>query len=497
MKRDDPHTGTRRDFLKVVGASAVTYASPVSSKDVGIAKSSADKPGDTVHEEARDVPIAHRCDICVVGGGSAGVFAAVRAARLGAKVALAENNGFFGGVATAAKVNIWHSKYDTVGKRQIIGGLTVEIIERLAKRNAVDLYNHNESRYAVFNTFEMMIELDELVREHRSIRPFLHTRFVAAVAQGGAMTHAIIEDKSGRRAIEAKYFIDATGDGDVIARMGLPFTRNDDLQPPTTCVFIHGLDEVEEQNPDFSLGQAVYDPRYPNALKRSFLWSSQAIGSPGTRMVAGTRVHGADCSDADQLTRAEMEGRRQARAIRDIVHDNFKKGQNVSIAGLSSYIGVRETRHATCLHRLTEKEVLEGIRFSDAIANGSYRVDVHHSNKAGLTFRYLDGTEVYSVPGRKPVKGRWREPRDNDPTFYQIPYRSLVPRGSENVLVTGRLLDADRGAFGATRVMVNGNQTGEAVGTACYLALNGGTNVADVNPEKLRQTLADGGSVVI
>jgi hypothetical protein len=131
------------------------------------------------------------------------------------------------------------------------------------------------------------------------------------------------------------------------------------------------------------------------------------------------------------------------------------------------------------------------------VANGSYRVDVHHSNKPGLTFRYLDGTEVYSVPGRKPIGGRWREPRDKDPTFYQIPYRSLVPRGSKNVLVTGRLVDADRGAFGAVRVMVNGNQTGEAVGTASYLAMNSGVDVADVDTAKLRRTLAEGGSVII
>jgi len=491
--------GTRRDFLRTMGlGTASLVRSGRESRAARPGRSSAREEGaDVIREEPRDVPIVHRCDICVIGGGSAGVFAAVRAARLGAKVALVENNGFFGGVATAAKVNVWHSKYDTIGKRQIIGGLTIEVIERLKKRDAVVVYKPNESKYAVFNTFEMMIELDELIRGHPSIRPFLHTRFVAAVGHEGRMTHAIIEDKSGRRAIGAKYVIDATGDGDVIARMGLPFTKNDDLQPPTMCVFIHGLDEVEKQNPGFELSQAAYDPKYAKALKRSFLWYSRAVGAPGTRMIAGTRVHGADCSDADELTAAEMEGRRPARAIRDIVRDNFKGGQHASLVGLSSYIGVRETRHTTCLHRLTEKEVLEGVRFPDAVANGSYRVDVHHSNKPGLTFRYLDGTEVYSVPGKQPVKRRWREQRAKDPTFYQIPYRSLVPRGSKNVLVTGRLLDADRGAFGAARVMVNGNQTGEAVGTACYLAMDSGVDVADVDTGKLRQTLAKGGSVII
>jgi hypothetical protein len=451
-----------------------------------------------IRESARETPIVHKCDICVVGGSCTGVFAAVRAARLGASVALVENSGFFGGVATAGLVNIWHSIYDTVGELKIIGGLTVEVVERLCKRDAVALYEPpNESKYAVLNSAELMVELDELIRGHPTIRPFLHTRFVTPIAEQGRMTAALVEDKSGRRAIQARYFIDATGDGDVIARLDLPFTRQNDLQPPTTCAHVSGLDTVAAANPGFELSRAVHDPQYPNALKQGFLWHSEVVGLPDARMIAGTRVHNADCSDADQLTRAEMEGRRQARAIRDIVHDHYAGGEAVSLIALSSTIGIRETRHATCLHRLTEREVLDGVRFPDAIANGSYRVDVHHSEKAGLTFRYLDGTERYVVPGQPAVLGRWREVRETDPTFYQIPYRSLVPQGTRNVLVAGRLVDADRGAYGAIRVMVNCNQTGEAAGVACALALQGNLDVADVDPGQLRSTLTEGGSLVL
>lgn len=164
---------------------------------------------------------------------------------------------------------------------------------------------------------------------------------------------------------------------------------------------------------------------------------------------------------------------------------------------LPAYIGIRETRHATCLHRLTENEVLTGVRFADAIANGSYRVDVHHSEKAGFTFRYLDGREIYIVPGQPNVEGRWRSEQDVDPTFYQIPYRCLVPQGAENVLIAGRLVDADRGAYGAVRVMVNCNQTGEAAGTAAYLALDAGRVVSEVDKIELRRTLRDNGAVII
>ena len=456
----------------------------------------------TIHEE-NTINVIHTADVCVLGGSCTGVFAAVRAAQAGLSVAIVENNAFFGGVATAGLVNIWHSLWDTENKRQIIGGLTHETVQRLKRRDAADVLEPNEHLYAVLNTAELACELDELIREQRApdgtprIRPFLHARFAAPHVEDGRMTAAIIEDKSGRRAIRAPYFIDATGDGDVIARLGLPFTLNDDPQPPTVCCYLTGLDEVIRRNPGFDLQRAAHDPRFPNALKQGTLWSSRVPGAHQIAMVAGTRAHGADCSDADQLTGAEMECRRQARAIRDILRGNFAGGEDVSVAAVSSYIGIRESRHATCLHRLTETEVLEGVRFPDAIANGSYRVDVHHSNRAGITFRYLDGSEVYSSPEQPWVKGRWRDERAVNPTFYQIPYRSLVPDGAKNVLAAGRLIDADRGAYGAIRVMVNCNQTGEAAGLACALALDAGADVAEIDTARLREQLVRQGAIVI
>jgi hypothetical protein len=131
------------------------------------------------------------------------------------------------------------------------------------------------------------------------------------------------------------------------------------------------------------------------------------------------------------------------------------------------------------------------------VANGTYRVDIHHSEKPGETFRYLDGREEYIVPNGPTKVGRWRPAAAESPTFYQIPFRSLVPRGARNVLVAGRLLDADRGAFGAVRVMVNCNQMGQAAGTAAYVALGGGLDVADVPPARLRSLLAEQGAIVV
>jgi len=452
---------------------------------------------DTIHESARQVPVAAEVDLCVVGGSCTGLFAAVSAARLGARVAIIESNGFFGGSATASLVSVWHSLYDTTEERRIIAGLSQEMIERLGRRRAVHLYTPaNGPSHTVLNTEELKVELDQLAAE-AGIQPFLHAQFAAPVVEDGRLTAVIFEDKSGRRAVRGSHFIDATGDGDLIARAELPWYKPDHLQPPTTCAIIRGLGGIKQRHPDFDLTHVAFDPAYPQALQRGFLWSARVPGSQDDTMVAGTRLFGVDSTDADQLTSAEIEGRRQVRAICDILRENFLEDEAVPLVALPTRIGLRESRHARCLHQLTEAELLRGHRFPDAIANGTYRVDIHHMDKPGITFRYLDGREEYSVPGRPTEVGRWPEDGAERATFYQIPYASLVPQGSTNVLAAGRLVDADQGAYGAVRVMVTCNQTGEAAGTAAYLALNGGIGVADVDAQQLRSAMAAAGSIII
>jgi len=446
----------------------------------------------TVHEPARDVPVADEVDVLVVGGGATGVFAAVAAARLGARTAVIERQGFFGGTATAGLVAIWHGLHDTTGERQIIGGLTSQIIERLRARGAV----HERSDSFTLNTEELKIELDRLVLD-AGVRPFLNAWYAGAVVEDGRPVAALIQDKSGRRAVRARCFVDAGGDGDLIRDLGLPSETWEDLQPPTTCARFSGLREALADEPGLSLESAVFNEETRGRLPLGFLWSAGLPGFPDNVMVAGTRVPRADCSDADQLTRAEIEGRRQVRVIHDILRERLPGGRDVALDALPASIGVRETRHARCLHTITEAELLGGARFPDAIANGTYRVDIHHSDRPGLTFRYLDGRETYHVPGRPTVEGRWREPTGDDPTFYQVPYRCLVPQGAPNVLAAGRLVDADRGAYGALRVMVNCNQFGEAAGTAAALAVQADADVASVDVGRLRQALSDGGAIVI
>lgn len=444
-----------------------------------------------VKEPAQDVPVVDEFDLCVIGGSCTGVFAAVTAARMGLKVALIEMQGYFGGVSTARLVNVWHSVWDEPGDKQIIGGLSVEFLERLRKRNAlIDLGGGRPAWQFCFNPAEMILELDEVIREHAQIRPFLHARFVRPIlAEAGVIDAVIIEDKSGRRAIRARQFIDASGDSDLVKRAGGRVEKEDCLQPPTTPFVVSGLAAIREANPDFVLKDDVFDPKYPEALPPGFLWESTVPGCPDLAAVFGTRVHNVDCGDADQLTFAEMEGRRQVRSMMDLIRNHFKEGHKIGLAALPAHIGVRETTRAVCEYRLTEEDVLYGRRFPDAIANGSYRVDIHSSDGAGITLRYLHGLQQVISPGKAVENSRWREEIPENPTFYQIPYRSLVPVNFANLWVAGRIIGTDKGAFGAIRVVINCAQTGEAAGMAAALANRHAVTADAVDPAEIRSQL--------
>ncbi|MBD3267174.1 FAD-dependent oxidoreductase [bacterium] len=471
----------RRDFMKT---SALSGSLMLATTRQGSAKAN------TMRIPAEEVPIIEEADICVLGGSCTGVFAAIRAARLGAKVVIIEKQNCFGGTATSSMVNVWHSLKDTEHKQNIIAGLTLETMERLKKRNAVRFVENNSSRGFDFNSAELKIELDEMVLEH-NIQPHLHTAFSQPVVVDGKLIGVIVESKSGRGVIKARQFIDATGDGDLCHRLGLPSYTSNHLQPPTTCARLENWHFPKE----YSVNKTLNEHRDDYNLPEGFAWGTRVPGSD-IYMLAGTRVYGADCSSARDLTHAEIEGRRQVRAIMDIVRQTAPEA-NISLQALPQQIGIRETRHIQCQYQLTGDDVLLGKRFDDAIANGSYRVDIHHQDKPGITFRYLDGTEHYSRPGYPRKVGRWREKTETNPTFYQIPLRSIIPGKFDNLILAGRMLDADIVAFSAVRVMVNMNQTGEAAGVTAFQALDGNKAIKDVPARSVREMLKNGGGIVL
>lgn len=505
---------TRRDFLGGLLAGSAAGMSEIMT-DEQLEAATVSLPENTTG--SAKLPMRRQVDLCVLGGSCTGVFAAVRAARLGAKVAIIERQNCFGGVATSAMVNVWHSLHDTVFKKKIIGGLTEEVIERLKKRNAVTILDKNESLGCVFNSAELMIELDELILE-TGVIPYLHTLFSEPYYEDGKLTGVIIDGKSGRGVIKARYFIDATGDGDLCARLGVPFYYHDSVQPPTTCAHLSNFNSNV-------LHRLLKDHADEFHLKKGFSWGERIPGT-SNMMFSGTRVYHVKCDDADDLTKAEIEGRRQIRALMDMVRkygpkSNGKKSGEKDSSGkdpngretnssdsngretgdpglvaLPSCIGIRESRHFRCLHSVTDEEALHGVKYEDTIAQGSYRFDIHHQDKSRVTFSYLDGTRRYIDGDHKVVADRWRPKTKENPTWYEIPLRSLIPVKTENVLLAGRMFDAGRHAFSGMRVMVNMNQLGEAAGVTAFLALEQSKSVAQINSREVRDTLKKGGSIL-
>jgi len=447
----------------------------------------------TFRESARDIPVIYEADVCVLGGSCTGLFAAVRAARLGARVVIVEKDNCFGGTATTALVNVWHSLWDTDGKKQIISGLTEEVIDRLDRRGVLQRNEKtNPSVGFWFNSEELKIELDELANE-AGLKIYFHTLFVAPLVSDGKLRAVAVENKSGRGAIVARMFIDATGDGDLAARLGCETYRAPHLQPATACARFSNWDSLGTGTGRYQEFLREFGAEY--GLPDGFAWGVLVPGND-IYMMAATRILGIDSSSADDLTHGEIEGRRQVRAIQAILKRAVPSSR-ISLQALPSRLGLRESRHIRCAYQLTGEDILEGRHFDDAIAQGSYRVDIHHQDKPGITLRYLDGHEEYCCPGRPAVSGRWRPERPDNPTYYQIPFRSLTPRGPfDNILVAGRMLDADPEANGAVRVMVNLNQTGEAAGVAATLALGAGCAPAALETTRLRAELAGGGSAL-
>lgn len=427
-------------------------------------------------------------DIAVIGGSTTGVFAAVRAAEKGMKVALVENNALFGGTATAGFVPVWHSMQSLDGSKAVIGGLTKAILDRLAARGEAVTHNKNKApvwRTSSLNVAALSIALDELVAEHPSITPMLSTRFVAAETdRPGHVTRAYVEDKDGRKALEAKFFIDCSGDADLLERAGFRTWKLKpcDMQAHTLCAIVANEAVVKKRHPDFSF-HAVLDPRSGGGFKHVFGWDHAVIGCPDVTFNAFTRVSDLDPSLAGDLTRAMLEARAQLRRIIDHANKLFPMPPNepkLAIVSIAPMLGIRESRHVTCLYSVTREDVLSGRMYDDVIARGTYRIDVHEGK--GIRFLNLDGTEnLMYVDDAGIVRwknSRWRAEGTPSPECYSIPYRALVPVGSENVLCAGRMLDCSRDAYGALRVMVNCNQMGEAAGLAAAKAVKDGLSAA-------------------
>ena len=412
-------------------------------------------------------------------------------------VAIIERSNCFGGVATNGFVCVWHTLTDITYKKRIIGGLTQEIIDRLQQipngiyikpLPDVDPVPFREPIYSVnhLNTEELKIELDKMITES-GIIPYLHTFYSAPYTEDGKLKGVIVENNSGRSIIRGKYFIDATGDGYLGEDMGMKTYDHGTFQPATTGAKIWGWEQLDHPN------ERMHYPENQARIGARAGWDDQIPGTPDVFNWYKSQF-AEDCSNAENMTKGEMNGRAQIREMMNILREQDPNGKKLCLIGLSSVLGLRETRQLKCSYQLTAEDLCNGRSFDDAIAYCAYPIDIHTPQEP-THLRYLDGVEQIGSPERIKLV-RWKAKDLATAKYWQLPYRSMLPEHIDNLLICGRAIDADKGAFGAIRVMISLNQTGEAAGVASWIAMKNGQAVQNVDIAELQQTMKAGGSII-
>ena len=421
-------------------------------------------------------------DVVVAGGGCTGVFAAVRAARKGLKVAIIEKSNCFGGVATNGLVNIWHSLYDIYWKEQIIGGLTDEVAQSLLKSGYGTLKN-TEYCNLIFDPNALKRILDELVTGS-NIKIFFHTFYHSLIVEEHSIQGILVGNKDGIGIIHAAFFIDATGDGDLCRDVKLDSFVDSAIQPPTPCCFLNKQIRSD-------LGELIALHGKEFGLDDDWGWSGSIPGLRDISFRADFHIFNKMCNRADDLTAAEIEGRRKIYALCELLKKYDDPDH--AIVALSSQIGIRETVHYKTRFKATELDLLLGKSYEDTVMRGTYRVDIHHQQDNGITFKYLDGRkETLYGKSNEAHNSNWMDElgiKQEPAPYYQIPFRILIQEKISNLIPVGRMINADRGAFGALRVMVNLNQLGEAAGIGAYLAINGQNRIQEVSGKAVKEAL--------
>lgn len=451
---------------------------------------------DHIQWPSRRVPICADVDLCVVGGGATGVFAAVRAARLGLKVALVERYASLGGMATNGHVNMWHSLYNTTGEKQIIAGLTEEVIHRLQAAGATDHMNKVDDRI-IFNSHVLKCILDELVTESK-ITLFLHSFYAGIETDGNQVKRILLCNKDGLQAINARFFIDTTGDGDLARDLGLESYRLDPTQPPTPIFLLKGNARGLDLTSIYQAHRDEFD------LGDDFCagWHEDHPHCPGVSTRADLHVSQLHLDHAGELTQAELEGRKRIHGMVKLLNKYGNAGEDYQILSMCNGIGIRDTVHYRTRYCANELDLLLGKSYEDTVLQGTYNVDIHCAYGSGIVFKLFDGTIHYLDPKRNHSEyGNWRDEYGIDPqypiaTYYQLPFSNLVNEQYSNFIAAGRMIHADIGSFGALRVMVNLNQLGEAAGTAAYLCLQQEVPLQTLSGAQVRTLLRQGGSAL-
>ncbi len=474
-----------------------------------------------------DVPIIEDTDVLVIGGGSAGIATATAAARNGARTTLVEKYGFLGGTSTAGMVGPFMTSYSADGTEQVIGGIFQEIVDRMVRiGGAVDpgqtragekwaaFIKLGHANVTPFHPDALKVAAMEMVTE-AGVKLRLHTAFVDALREGKApaepigsagaspshtLTGVVVLTKFGLGVITAKVVIDCSADADVSAKAGVPTVKgreSDGKMMPATMFFRIGnvdderveawVREHERTHP----GERLYECVVREAREKGeFPIPREWINiyrepEPGVWRVNCTRLLDVDGTNPDDLTRAEVEGRRQVVALFQFMRARCAGLENIRLLDVAAQIGIRETRRIVGEYVLTADDVVQGRHFDDAIARCSYPIDIHDPQGTRGKLIGMGGED-------KPH----REVTRDAPPYYEIPYRCLVPLQVDNLLVAGRCLSATHEAAASARVIPPVYAMGQAAGTAAALCVREGIAPRQIDGRRLREVLRKQGAIV-
>ncbi len=481
------HT-SRRQFLKTSGGALVggvlavpdmfgAAAEPPTG--AGNATASGRLKHDTVHastveknrafvaEAPRRTRVAADVDVLVIGGGPAGVAAALAAAQQGARVLIIERHGMLGGVWTAGLLN---PLFDHVRK----GFIVAELVRRLQAANAWVPWTMSHC----FDIEVMKLTLEAWCDE-RKVDYWYHCVCVGAIVEDGVVRGAIVEGKSGREAVLARVCVDASGDGDLAAYAGAgyEFGRTvDGLAQPMTMMFeIEGLPPGYQQRTSQSLYDAMQEAirqhnlpyQLPIERVNYAPWIIN-LPRPGAAVVQHTHIYRKSALNTRQLSRATADARRLAREAVEILR-GIPGLENVRLIQTAPALGIREARRVRGDHVLTLEDLQAGRRFLDAVTFGAFGVDIHEP-----------------APGAGVPSGHHARMKP-----YEIPYRCLLPAGLEGLLTAGRCISGTHEAHASYRVTGTCMGMGQGAGVAAAWAAAENTPPRRLDGAQLRKRLED------